>query len=201
MIWTDISARYGKEEVLVLRRKIWVLMVSMMLIMTSIPWGTVTAETEQDNRAGTGQVQLKTAESDTAASSDAVKQEDPGEAESEQKESDPKPAEEKKEDAAEKQQKDAGKESSAPDPNTANKKYDQSDQESSGNSDGSAARKEAAANKGLKLDSEPGDKGEEETENAPRESLAINAEHQTIQHFHPHTRHRHQHPHWCYQRI
>ena len=107
-----------------MRRKIWVLMVSMMLIMTSIPWGTVTAETEQETKANTGQVQLKTAESDTAASSDAVKQDDSEKIKPEPKEQDPEPAE-KKEDPTDEQRDNTEPDRSASDQNEVNKKDDQ----------------------------------------------------------------------------
>ena len=144
-----------------MRRKIWVLMVSMMLIMTSIPWGTVTAETDQETKANTGQVQLRTAGSDTADSSDASKQDDSEKIKPEPKEQDPEPAE-KKEDPTDEQQDNTEPDRSASDQNEVNKKDDQSDQESSRSNDGSGAQKKANANKGFKLDSETdGESGEE----------------------------------------
>ena len=147
-----------------MRRKIWVLMISVLLVMTSIPWGTVTAETEQETKANTGQVQLKTAESDPAGSSDAAKEEDPEESKTQPKGTDQKPAEEKKDDTAEKQQNDAEKDSSVTDQSAADKKDGEPDQGSSKNGDGADAQKKADANKGIKLDSEPDNEGEGETE-------------------------------------
>lgn len=140
-------------------------MISVMLVMTSIPWGTVTAETEQDNRAGTGQVQLKTAESKAAESSDAVKQEEPDKSKSEEQKAEQKEPEsgpsEKKDEPAEEKQKDEVTVDPGADQNTADKNDDKPAQENNEDKNGNKARKAGDTN-GLKLNAEP-DEGAEDT--------------------------------------